>query len=434
MQVAPRTPIVEEDFRFYVSRLIPVPPNEALQQTLATRLTRTRSIYRRLVLEQFIAQRDAVRVLREVVNGTRAPFRVLDCAPLSAEERKKLILGLPKIIKKLRKGLAAVRLDPAKKSKVLQKNQTILEALSPKPTLIQNLYERLVQREEKVERLVSSQDPVRLRRLEALSLSSPIDFLQTLQNARLAHKNYSAAKNEICRRNLRLVISVARRFHNRGMPLLDLIQEGNTGLMNAVDRFDTSHGVRFSTYASHWIRQGITRSLEDHSRTIRLPSHLTQAYNRYRYQESRFRASKGRRPTTGEAVEIFGLPEKTVRNTLKAAENPISLNIALTHEEGASLFEMIPDEKQGSAQDTADEKILHQQLEKAMACLPSRDRTALGLRFGLFDGRTRSFQEIGEILKISGERSRQIVTRGVDTLRQRGGSSGLEDIWRQLGN
>ena len=273
---------------------------------------------------------------------------------------------------------------------------------------------------------VSLEDPVRmyLKEIGKIPLLSMEDEIDLAKSMELGDKE---ARKRLAESNLRLVVSIAKRYVGRGMQFLDLIQEGNLGLIKAVEKFDYTKGYKFSTYATWWIRQAITRAIADQARTIRIPVHMVETINRLVRTSRQLLQELGREPTMEEIAAKVDLPVERVSEIMKMAQEPVSLETPIGEEEDSHLGDFIQDDNVMVPQDAAAFTLLHEQLMEVLLTLTEREQKVLRLRFGLDDGRPRTLEEVGRQFNVTRERIRQIEAKALRKLRHPSRSKKLKD-------
>lgn len=277
-----------------------------------------------------------------------------------------------------------------------------------------------------ISKSVAVDDPVRMY-LKEIGKVPLLTAEEEVELAKRMEQGDEAAKQKLCEANLRLVVSIAKKYVGRGMLFLDLIQEGNLGLIKAVDKFDWTKGYKFSTYATWWIRQAITRSIADQARTIRIPVHMVETINKLIRVSRQLLQEKGREPSPEEIGKEMGITPEKVREILKIAQEPVSLETPIGEEEDSHLGDFIPDDDAPAPAEAAAFSMLKEQLVEVLSTLTDREQKVLKLRFGLDDGKARTLEEVGKEFDVTRERIRQIEAKALRKLRHPSRSKKLKD-------
>ncbi|MDD5924248.1 MAG: RNA polymerase sigma factor RpoD [Clostridia bacterium] len=274
---------------------------------------------------------------------------------------------------------------------------------------------------------VNIDDPVKiyLKEIGRVPLLSPEEEIKLAMGI---NNGDEMAKKRLSEANLRLVVSIAKRYLGRGMQFLDLIQEGNLGLIKAVEKFDYTKGFKFSTYATWWIRQAITRAIADQARTIRIPVHMVETINKVKKVSNQLLHENGHEPSPEEIAEAVGMSPDKIREIMRIAQEPVSLETPIGEEEDSHLGDFIPDDDAPAPADAASQTMLKEQLDEVLSTLTPREAKVLRLRFGLVDGHPHTLEEVGKVFNVTRERIRQIEAKALRKLRHPSRSKKLRDF------
>ena len=270
-------------------------------------------------------------------------------------------------------------------------------------------------------------DPVRMY-LKEIGKISLLSLDEETELSKKIAEGDEMAKNRLAESNLRLVVSIAKRYVGRGMLFLDLIQEGNIGLMKAVEKFDATKGYKFSTYATWWIRQAITRAIADQARTIRVPVHMVETINKLSRFQRQLTLEPNREPTDEELAEKMNMSPEKIREVIKIAQDPVSLETPIGEEEDSHLGDFVPDESNMSPEDFTVHEMLKEEISDVLLTLTEREEQVLRLRFGLDDGSSKTLEEVGQMFGVTRERIRQIEAKALRKLRHPSRSRKLKDF------
>ena len=439
---------IDDPVRMYLTQMGEIPLLAREEEiALAKKIELTRMAFRRKVLENDFCMNQAVETVQAVADG-RMPFdRTMKISTTESMAKSTIIRRLPTNLSTVRKLLelneadwtsscdhrtqAAVR--KAARDRIAQRRRravTLLEELSLRTSRITPMLRKLVAMVSKMEQLQTElkergkslpPDEVEAMKdefngLQELVAESPEDLRYRVDEARKVFGEYEDAKRRLAGGNLRLVVSIAKKYRNRGLSFLDIIQEGNTGLMRAVDKYEYRRGYKFSTYATWWIRQAITRAIADHARTIRIPVHMIETMSRLRNISKRLLQDLGREPSIEEIAREADMPVGEARRVMKISRHPISLDRPVGESEDSYFGDFIEDEKVDSPVSTASSDMLKDRIEAVLKTLTYREREIIKLRYGIGDGYTYTLEEVGKIFKVTRERVRQVEAKAIRKL------------------
>ena len=442
---------IDDPIRMYLTQMGTIPLLTREQEIrLAKKIETTRMFFRRMTLESDYAARQAIEVLQQVHDG-QLPFdRTMRISTAEDNAKEKVALRIPFNSATVRRLLelneeawerlntpgcteAKARTLRAEMEERRRRIGTLLEECCLRTGRIQPLMRKiqavnkkmadLQRRIDKADKHPDRYDPedvfvMREERegLRNLVLEQPEELAQRVREIEKVFEEYEQAKRDLSGGNLRLVVSIAKKYRNRGLPFLDIIQEGNTGLMRAVDKYEYKRGYKFSTYATWWIRQAITRAIADHARTIRVPVHMIETMSKLRNIQKNLLQELGREPTVEEIAVKAKMPIEETRRVMKISRHPISLDRPVGESEDSHFGDFIEDERQESPSDSATSDMLKQRINDVLRTLTYREREILKLRYGIGDGYTYTLEEVGRIFKVTRERVRQVESKAIRKL------------------
>ena len=418
---------------------------------LAKKIETCRYLFRRLVLQNDYSVKTCVETLEMVHEGDLPFDRTMKISTAEEDAKAKIAARIPNNLKTIKRMLQlnamdwdameeAGRMSKTDRATVLdrlavrrRKMTTLIEELSLRTSKVQPMLKKLrsiVKKMDDLGKTLAKADefPDRydpedimvmreeLAGLRSLVLCEPEELKQMVQDVTTVFDEYEEAKRDLSGGNLRLVVSIAKKYRNRGLSFLDIIQEGNTGLMRAVDKYEYKRGYKFSTYATWWIRQAITRAIADHARTIRIPVHMIETMSKLRNIAKNLLQDLGREPTIEEIAEAASMPVVEARRVMKISRHPISLDRPVGESEDSYFGDFIEDQSASNPSESATSDMLRSRIEQVLKTLTYREREIIKLRYGIGDGYTYTLEEVGRIFKVTRERVRQVEAKAIRKL------------------
>jgi RNA polymerase primary sigma factor len=440
---------IDDPVRMYLTQMGEIPLLTREQEIgLAKKIEITRKIFRSKVLESDYCLQSAVEILQQVDDGDLPFDRTMKIStdegmadkgtigqriPLNLSSVRQMLqrnrdewdeLRKAKTRKEQDEVLLAIRRRRRRSVKLLEELALRTSKVTPLMKKLSSISTKMVELEQRIEELDKLKDPgedlevcqTELSGLEDLVLEDAENLHSRVVAIRKIYFKYEDAKRKLSGGNLRLVVSIAKKYRNRGLSFLDIIQEGNTGLMRAVDKYEYRRGFKFSTYATWWIRQAITRAIADHARTIRIPVHMIETMSKLRNISKALMQELGREPTIEEIAKRAKMTVAETRRVLKISRHPISLDRPVGESEDSYFGDFIEDEKADNPVESATQEMLKDKIEQVLKTLTYREREIIKLRYGIGDGYTYTLEEVGRIFKVTRERVRQVEAKAIRKL------------------
>jgi len=440
---------IDDPVRMYLTQMGEIPLLTRVQEiALAKKIEITRKIFRSKVLESDYCLQSTVEILQQVDDGD-LPFDRTMKISTAEDQADKSTIGqrIPTNLESVRKMLArnreewdslrsargpkeeealhlAIRRRRRRSVKLLEELSLRTSRVTPLMKKLSSISTKMIELELRIDELKKLKEPgedlevcrEELSGLEDLVLEDAQNLHRRVVAVRKIYNKYEDAKRKLSGGNLRLVVSIAKKYRNRGLSFLDIIQEGNTGLMRAVDKYEYRRGFKFSTYATWWIRQAITRAIADHARTIRIPVHMIETMSKLRNISKQLMQELGREPTIEEIAKRAKMSVSETRRVLKISRHPISLDRPVGESEDSYFGDFIEDEKADNPVESATQEMLKDKIEQVLKTLTYREREIIKLRYGIGDGYTYTLEEVGRIFKVTRERVRQVEAKAIRKL------------------